>query len=76
MVPPYLWRPEGAFHPRPILESVMYAFYLATRLHEKEHFYCIFIFLSEILERLTDTLLTIICNTPMDGNPDIPAISA
>jgi len=69
MVPANLWRPAGTSHSRPVLESVMYAFYVATHFQRNiyfaflPHFYFSFRNLGTV-----DTLFTIICNTPMISN--------
>lgn len=72
MVPVNLWRLAGTSHSRPVLESVMYAFYVATHFHRNiyfaflPHFYFSFRNLGAV-----DALFTIICNTPMISNPMI-----
>ena len=70
MVPPNLWRPAGTSHSRPVLESVMYAFYVATHFHRNIYFACLlhFCFSFRYLGTVY-TSFTIICNTPMICNP-------
>ena len=72
MVPPSLWRPAGTSHSRPVLESVMYAFYVATHFQRNIYFAFLlhFCFSFRYLG-MVDTFFTIICNTPMICNPMI-----
>lgn len=72
MVPPSLWQPAGTSHSRSVVESVMYAFYLATHFQRNIYFAFLlhFCFSFRYLGTV-DTFFTIIFNRPMICNPMI-----